>query len=265
MLKYILPRNAARAVRQVVSALFQRARKRLFNKETGEKGIRFGSSVIQKPTDYRYDLSLRGLFESAAKAEGIQPNEQLYQSVEHGVDDYLKAHEELANAKVLNAVQSYLTDSEHGRVPKDPEKVLGEVLNDVFGKVTENVANVVDTESTKSRNISTLDAISKISAVNGVTDPTVFFAGPVDGNTCKDCLRMYFLEDEITPRVWKTSELKSGYWKRGGSCPCIGGLHPHCRHALCGVLIGYGFKGGKLSFIEPGYDVWEDQRSNRAA
>jgi hypothetical protein len=33
-----------------------------------------------------------------------------------------------------------------------------------------------------------------------------------------------------------------------------------CRHALCSVMLGYGFKGGQLTFIEPGYDIWEEQR-----
>ena len=37
------------------------------------------------------------------------------------------------------------------------------------------------------------------------------------------------LPDGITPRVWKMSEMGSGYHKKGDSSPKIGGLHPRCR------------------------------------
>ena len=261
MFKFLMPKSAVKAVQQAVGAVFNRARKRLLGKDVGERGIRFGTSGLYSAADNREDLSLKGIFYNAAKAEGMNPNDKLYESVERGVEDYLDAHEKLANAKVLHAVQTYLSDAEHGKVEKDSEKVLGRSLLDVFGKVSSDVEKVVNTESTKARNISTLDAISKISAVNGVSDPIVYFAGPVDGHTCKNCLKMFFLEDQITPRVWKTSELTSGYWKKGDSCPCIGGLHPNCRHSLCSVLPGYGFKDGKLAYIEPGYDVFKVQRS----
>jgi hypothetical protein len=259
VLKFILGKNAAKAVRTVVGDIFNRAKRRLFGRDdTGSRDIKF--KVITKPIEHRSDLSLYGIFKHAAQAEGMPPNEALYRSLEKGVEDYLDAHQKLAEARVLNAVQSYMHDAEHGKSEADPDKVLKDVLEDTFGKVKEDVGKVVDTETTKVRNYSTLDAIGKLNAAIGVDDPTVYFAGPVDGNTCKDCLRLYFLEDKITPKVWKVSELKNGYFKRGDTCPCVGALHPHCRHTLCTVLSGYGFVGGALTYIEPGYDVYAEQR-----
>ena len=261
MLKFLLPKTAVKAVSQVVSAIFNRARKRFLGQEFGPKGIRFGTVLPQRAVEHRLDLSLKGIFDAAARSEGMEPNKKLYESVERGVKDYLEAHEKLATARVLNAVQSYLHDADLGSGKADPDKELGSVLEETFGKVSTDVSAVIDSESNKAKNISTLDAISKISASIGITDPTIYFAGPLDGNTCKECQRLFFLNGTNIPRVWKSSELKSGYFKRGGDCPCVGNLHPHCRHALCSVLLGYGFdKGGSLVYIEPGYDVYAEQR-----
>jgi hypothetical protein len=257
---FLLSKKAVKSVKQAVSAVFERARKRFLNKDVEERGIKFGVKLPQRAVEHREDLSLKGIFDDSARVEGMKPNEKLYGSVERGVEDYLKAHEELAQAKVLNALQSYLHDAESGKGSADPEKALGRVLEETFEKVTSDVAKVIDTESGKAKNVSTLDAISKINLTLGVDDPVVFFAGPVDEHICEKCLEFYFLEDQTTPRVWKTSELKAGYFKKGDTAPCIGPLHPHCRHALSSVLPGYGFKNGKLAYIEPGYDVWEEQR-----
>ena len=260
MLGFLLPKSAVKAVSQAVGAIFARARKRFLNREVEGKQIRFGVKMPERPAEHRLDLSLKGLFDAAAHAEGMQPNAKLYESVERGVNDYLDAHEKLAVAKVLNNVQAYLHDVDIGSSKADPEKALGDVLKSTFEKVGQDVAKVIDTESNRAKNISTLEAISKISAINGISDPIVYFAGPTDSHTCKDCMKLYFLPDQITPRVWKTSELKAGYFKRGDTCPCIGALHPHCRHALCSVMLGYGFENGKLKYIEPGYSVWDAQR-----
>ena len=258
MLRFLLPKKAVKAVSSIVSSIFDRAKKRFLGKEVSGYGIKF--IPVTHPVQHRQDLSLRGIFDSAARAEGMVPNEKLYTEVERGVEDYFDAHEKLATAKVLNALQSYLHDAETGKSQKNPHKELGNVLSDVLDKVSDDVQKVVDTESTRAKNYSTLDAIGKISAVVGVSDPVVYFAGPVDGHTCDNCLKFFFLEDKKTPRVWKVSELKNGYFKKGDITPCVGALHPHCRHALCSILPGYGFKNGKLEFIEPGYDVFKEQR-----
>lgn len=259
MLKFILSKNAVKAVGQIVGNIFARAKKRFLGQELGPKEIRF--QVIAKPADYRHDLSLRGLFESAARAEGMPVNQKLYQSIEKGVESYFTAHQKLAEAKVLNALQSYLHDAEAGKTPSDPDKVLGEVLEEVMGKVTEDVTKVVNTESMKAANYSTLDAITKMTSSLGQEEAVVYFAGPNDGHTCDNCKKLFFMEDGVTPRCWYVSELKNGYFKKGDVTPCVSALHPNCRHYLCSVLKGYGFdSGGKLTFIEPGFDIIKQQR-----
>jgi hypothetical protein len=257
MLKFTLTKKATKAISQIVGNIFARAKKRFLGKELGPKDIRFVS--VTKPVEHRLDLSLRGIFEAAAKSEGMTPNEKLYESIEKGVENYFDAHEKLATARVVNAVQSHLHDLETGKVDKDPEKVLKNVLDTVLEKVTSDVKEVVNTEANRAKNYSTLDAITKITAGLGIDDPTVYFSGPVDSHICGECLRLYFLADKVTPRVWKMSELKNGYFKRSDTKPSVASCHPNCRHTLCSVLPGYGFVGGQLTFIEPGYDVWQDQ------
>jgi hypothetical protein len=260
MLKFILPKNAIKAVKQVVGAIFARAKKRFINKDASEKSIRISFSTSHKPVEHREDLSLRGVFEKAARAEGMKPNEELYRSVEKGVEDYLDAHQKAAEAKVLHAVQSHIHDKDLGSVSNNPDQVLKETVEEIFEKVGEGVNTIVDAELSKAKNISALDAIGKINTAIGIDDPVVCFIGPNDEYTCKDCRKLYFLEDEVTPRAWYTSELTTGYFKKGQDHPCVAALHPHCRHALCSILPGYGFEGGKITFIEHGYDVIKDQR-----
>jgi hypothetical protein len=157
-------------------------------------------------------------------------------------------------------VQSYLHEAEQGSAEADPEKVLGAALETAFGKVTQDVEKVVDSEATRGKNISTLDAISKINSIVGVDDPVIVFLGPNDQHTCKECVRMFFMPDGVTPRAWLTSELRHGYFKKGDQSPCVAGCHPHCRHSIASVLPNYGFKNGILSYIEPGYSIIADQR-----
>jgi len=228
VLKHILTRNAVKAIGRVIESLFNRAKKRFLGKEVDDKGIRFNVITPQRPAEHREDLSLKGVFDHAAMSEGLAPNKQLYQEVEKGVESYFDAHRELAKARVVHEVQAYLHDAEQGSVKVDPEKVLGKALESAFTKVTQDVEKVVDTETTRGRNISTLDAISKINALSGVKDPVIAFIGPNDAHTCEECKRMFFMPDGVTPRAWLSSELRHVYFKRGDNSPCVAGCHPHC-------------------------------------
>lgn len=258
MFKFILSKPAIKAVGRAIDSLFNRAKRRFLGQEFGDKGIRFGTILPERAADHRLDLSLKGLFDAAARSEGLAPNQKLYESVEKGVEGYFDAHKELAKARVIHEVQSYLHEAESSSAAA-PGKVLGKALEDAFSKVTQDLEKVVDSESTRGRNISTLDAVSKINAMSGVSDPVIAFLGPNDANTCKECLRIFFMPDG-NPRAWLASELRHVYFKKGDQSPCVAGCHPHCRHSLVSILPGYGFKNGSLSYIEPGYSIIDDQR-----
>ena len=247
-----------KAIDAAIEALFNRMKLRFLGKNFEPKQIRF-SVKPDKAVDYREDLALPSIFDKAARSEGMKPNEPLKQSVTEIIEQYLDAHQESAKAKIRSTVQTFLSEAEAG-TEGGVEKVLKEELSNVMEKVTSGVQNVVDNEMGRAKNLSTLDAITKINAFSNISDPTVVFIGPNDQHTCKDCQRLFYLEDGITPRAWKVSELKMGLGKHGDTSPCAGGQHPHCRHSYGTMMPGFGFtSGGKITYIEPGFDIWKFQ------
>lgn len=259
-MRYFLPKSSIKSINTAIEAVFSRLKGMFLFKKQEPKKIRFVVTGIDKPLPQREDMSLPGVFNAAAKSEGVKPDEKLLDIVQQSVAQYLDAQQELAKAKVQNVVQGYITEAELSPDEAMVDKELGERLSDVMEDITQHVTTTLDHELNRAKNVSSLSSISKVCAHIGIEDPTVVFLGPNDGNTCKDCKRLYFLKDGITPRAWKMSEISMGYGKHGADRPSIGGQHPKCRHWQVPMMPGYGFKGGKIAYMEPGYDVWEDQR-----
>lgn len=111
------------------------------------------------------------------------------------------------------------------------DRVTGEQIKDVIAEELKSAKShmkaIAESESTKVRNIGSAMDISRVAASNGDSDPTVFFVVVKDGETCNECKRLH-LNDDGNPRVWKFSDLKQGYHKRGEDSPSAFGLHPHC-------------------------------------
>lgn len=138
----------------------------------------------------------------------------------------------------------------------DVEKAIDEEL----GKARSHMQAIVESESTKLRNLGTMMDISRVAADLGDDDPTVFFIMVRDGATCKECVRLHTI-DGGAPRLWKFSELKQGYHKRGEDMPSAFGLHPHCRCTLTYLSKGFGFdKTGRLKYISENHDELSTQR-----
>jgi hypothetical protein len=259
-MKFFIPKTGIKAIDTAIEALFYRMKARFLGKRYEPKKIRFNVTGFDKPINYRPDLSMPDLFEEAAKAEGFKPNKKLQEVVVNSIEHYLDAHQELTKAKVKNAVQAALSDAEVSKDDVNIGKILKEELKTVMKKVSADVGVVVDSELGRAKNLSTLDSISKANTMVGIDDPTIVFIGPNDLYTCKDCKRLYFMEDGMTPRVWKMSELKGGFGKHGGLCPCTGGQHPHCKHFMSNMMPGFGFgSDGRIKYIDPEYDVYNDQ------
>jgi uncharacterized protein YqgV (UPF0045/DUF77 family) len=251
--------QAIKTIKNAVSALFARAKARFLGIPVRHE---IKISVHSKPLVTRSDLSLPGLFDAAATAEGFRPAPNVRNAVIDVATAYMDAHEKLAQAQVVHAVQSWLTEAETKGVKTDMDTVLGGELADLMGRVTTNVKRVVETESTKARNAGALDAITKIAAATQVSDPHVFFAGPNDQHTCEECQRLFFMPDGVTPRVYLLSEVGHGYHRHGDPDPKIGGAHPNCRHSIVYISKGYGFRDGKITYLSPNHVELEKQREN---
>jgi len=255
----ILSKKAVRAIHRAVEGLFNRAKARFLGKQYEPKRIVI-SAGPPPLVQHRQDLSLPGIFQVSSAMERIKPDLRVQGHLIQVAEGYLDAAKERAKADTVHAVQSFLSEAEQAGKPTDVETVLGGELADVFGRVTRGVKNIIETEGTRTRNASSLDAISKVSAMSGIKDPVVYFVVVNDDHICEECRRLHLLEDEITPRAWRLSEVGHQHHKRGDANPKAGGLHPLCRCTMVALMPGYGFKDGKVAYIEPGYDELATQR-----
>ncbi len=258
-MRYLLGKTAIATIGRAVDHLFNRAKARLLGRQYGPKQLMI--RVTTEPLGHRHGLSIPGLFDSSSLAEGAQPRDDLREHLVSTTESYLDATKAKAKAQLINAVKSFITDAElHGR-KVDPQVVLGGELAEVMKKVTADVKRIAATEATRTRNVGTLDAITKTNTLVGVSDPIVAFIPIRDSLLCASCKKVHLLPDGITPRVYKLSEVSAGYSKRGSEIPCMSGQHPHCRCSLITVLPGYGFDAsGKITYITHGYDVLKAQR-----
>ena len=105
--------------------------------------------------------------------------------------------------------------------------------------------------------------ISRTASGAGEYDPSVYFVVVKDDRTCKECIRLHLMPDGVTPRIWKFSELKQGYHKRGEDNPSAFGLHPHCRCTLTYLANGYGFDNrGWATYVARGHDQYSIQNKS---
>ncbi|NJO48087.1 MAG: hypothetical protein HC840_00060 [Leptolyngbyaceae cyanobacterium RM2_2_4] len=141
------------------------------------------------------------------------------------------------------------------------QQEIRDILQEELSKARSHMKAIAESEATKLRNLGTMMDISRVAANLGDDDPTVFFVVVKDGSTCKECIKLHLMPDQITPRLWKFSELKQGYHKRGESYPSAFGLHPHCRCTLTYLSSGFGFnKQGLVSYQNEDYDAYSRQR-----
>lgn len=258
-MEFFLGKQAIKAIHSAVDALFNRAKMRLLGRTYTPKQLII--SATTSPVGYRRDLSIPGLFESSSLAERMRPREALQENVVQTAEAYLDAVQAKAKAQVVQAVKSFITDAEHAGEVVDPQVVLGGELAEVMRKITTDVKRIAATETTRTRNVGTLDAITRVNTLTGVSDPTVAFICVRDSLLCASCKKIHLMPDGITPRVYHLSEVSAGYSKKGSEVPCMSGQHPHCRCSLVTILLGYGFNSsGHVTYISHGYDIFKEQR-----
>lgn len=220
-----LSKRAIKRIKQAVDGLFTRAKIRLLGSPRGDKKIVFN---FRNDVSHREDLSLPGVYDKASHLEGVKPNKKIKDNLMTVAEGYLDAHREKAKVEIVNNVQNYLAEAELKGVDTDVETVLAGELYDTLGKVSRGVHEIHATEMNRAKNLSSVDAIVKVNAASGIDEPIVFFVVVRDGNACGECMRLHLLEDGVTPRVWKLSEVGHKYHKRGDETPKMAGLHPHC-------------------------------------
>lgn len=243
---------ATKLINAAIGNMFAKIRAQIMgDKRLGTKDITFR---------YNPDLTLTGIFDAAAQTEGARPDAATRKSLLGVAESYLDAAEARARAHTAQTVQSFLQDAASKHVETNLVIVLEGRLATVFGDVTRDVRRIVETESSIVRNMSIMDGIIKGNALAGVEDPTICFISVNDTHRCEECKNLHTLPDG-TPRLWKLSQIATGYHKKGSRFPSMSGLHPHCRCQPTTIMPGYGFDGnGRVEYKSPGFDAYADQR-----
>jgi len=172
---------------------------------------------------------------------------------------YIESLKHKTSSNVVESIDALVKESK-----LKGEQVSSSQVNELISKEMEKARGhmklIAEAETTKTRNFGHVMDISNKSGNAGIEDPTVFFIVVRDGSLCSECKRLHLLEDGITPRVFKMSELSMGWHKRGEDRPSACGNHPFCRCSLTLLSPDWGFKAGYVSFIKLGHDEYRTQR-----
>ena len=175
-------------------------------------------------------------------------------------DGYIESLKNKTRSNITEAVDGMAREARLAKEKVDQAR-LKAVIKEEMVKARSHMVAIVESEATKLRNLGTLMNISRMASSVNDSDPTVFFVVVKDGVTCKECIRLHLKEDGITPKLWKFSELKQGYHKRGEDSPSAFGVHPHCRCTLVYLSKGFHFDDqGKTAYHSENYDAYISQR-----
>lgn len=213
--------------------------------------------VISSKRNY----GLGHLFVQAMQNKSPNPIEQdVLKSLLESAYGYVESLKNRTKSNVTERIDGIVREASLNNTEPSAQAIR-DVLQEELSKARSHMKAIAESEATKLRNLGTMMDISRVAANLGDNDPTVFFVVVKDGSTCKECIKLHLMPDQITPRLWKFSELKQGYHKRGEENPSAFGLHPHCRCTLTYLSAGFGFdKQGKVSYKSEDYNAFERQR-----
>jgi hypothetical protein len=238
-----IPNRVIELISSKISALFDQVKVKFLGPRGADKHVE---------ATFNPELSLPGMYEAASREEGGLPNLQTLSTLTSTSKNYLDA----LKLKTINATIKDL--EEKANKPED----VSNILQENWKKTTAALQKIIETETQGTKNIALLDGIIRSNKTFGVEDPLVAFVIVRDETVCDECVRLHCLEDGITPKVWRLSELAHNYHHLGDEVPSIYGLHPHCRCQLITLLPGYGFnENGKVRYITRKHDEYEKQRS----
>lgn len=176
---------------------------------------------------------------------------------------YIESLKHSTQSSVAEQVDGLVRQSLISGNPVDHSQIE-KILDKEFVKASNTLKIVAESESTKVRNVGSVMDIARVAAEKGIEDPNVFFIVVRDKATCQWCIKNH-LHENGTPRVFKLSEIKQSYLsteekKAGGVSVC--GAHPMCRCTLSYLSPGFGFKRGKLEWIQQGHDEYSFQKAD---
>jgi len=172
---------------------------------------------------------------------------------------YVDALKKKTTSNLINQLNAYVNDSIKRNSSISNTKIKN-IINEEIKKTTNHLKLITSAESNKAVNFGTALKIKKISKEKGEDDPIVFFVVTIDERNDPETYRLHLLPDRLTPRVYKLSELGTGYHKKGDLWPKIGGTNPNCRCFLTLLMPGWSFKNGRIAYKSPNWNEFQHQR-----
>ena len=207
------------------------------------------------------NFGLANLFVQSMGNKTLNPIEaDALKSLLESSHGYIESLKNRTRSNVTERIDGAIKEAQL-RKEKLSQEFVQSVVAEEMDKAKAHLKAITEAESTKLRNVGSLMDISRVASSISDQDPNVFFVVVRDASTCKECIRLHLMPNQVTPRIWKLSELKQSYHKRGGEFPSAFGLHPHCRCTLTYLSKGFGFKNGQLAYISADYDAYEAQRA----
>lgn len=205
-------------------------------------------------------LSLPNLFVQAMRNKAPNPKEEdVLKGMLNTAHSYIESLKAKTSANVTDRIDAMVKESKLKGRPVYAADV-NQILSEEMSKAKASMLAIAEAESTKLRNIGSMMDITRVASNIGDDSATVYFVVVRDASLCKECLRLHMMPNRTTPRLWKFSDLKQGYHKRGEDSPSAFGLHPHCRCSMTYLPKSYGFsEEGRIKFIAPNYDAYAEQ------
>lgn len=251
-------------------------------KGLSEKGLKSLEKVVQAQFD-SFSLKFIGLIPTPSRDKNVvfkttrnnlvslflqalqnrDPNateERTLKTLLRVANGYLNGLKERTVAKITNDVDSYVRNQNQKNQPVSL-KTINDMVEKEMDKAGKHLKIIANAESQKAINTGAALQISKMAQDKGEKDPTVFFVVTQDDKTGFYEYVLHLLPDRKTPRVWKLSEVNSGYYANGDQYPSLSGLHPNCRCKMTYLANGFGFdESGRVKYIDKNHDEFEKQR-----
>lgn len=138
-------------------------------------------------------------------------------------------------------------------------------LRDKTGDMFRDWKRVSSTEVSTAMNLGEADAIVERNKGKKSEEIYVYKRVNKDAATCVHCKKAYLRDDQVTPKVFKLSELQANGTNYGLKAseykPTITPLHPNCRCALVEIPNGWTFEEdtGKMIYKNPDWIEYKNQ------
>jgi hypothetical protein len=152
----------------------------------------------------------------------------------------------------LHSKLSGMSTSDYAKTKNGIEMIkdMFDKLSEIREKTVESLSRIVDHETVTAQSFGATDGILEAAKAIGIKDPIIFKIGIIDERRCNACKLLWAQPDELTPKVYKLSELAAtpGDYKTG-YVASVAPTHPGCREIQTALMPGYGFSGGKIAYI----------------